>query len=180
MENPSAPGKLRHVTNYRVLNQALKRPDWPFMSSDSVRRQLDPETQVFCALDLCSSYHQVELAEEHRDMTTFTLPWGPFRYEILPMGLNPSSDKFNIESDTCTRSLNGCLKSVDDGLQQARNYSLLKDRLVILFDRFRNKNVKVKSSKFRISDRVKFGGFIAGVSGSGVYVEPDPDQIKSL
>ena len=65
-----APGKLRLVINYK----ALKQPDWPFMSSDSVRRQLDPETQVFCALDLCSRYHQVELAEEHRDMTTFTMP----------------------------------------------------------------------------------------------------------
>ena len=54
------------------------------------------------------------------------------------------------------------------------------DWLVVLFGCFRVKNVKVKSSKFRIGKRVKFGGFIAGVSENGVYLEPDPDKIKSL
>ena len=158
------------MTDYHVLNQALKRPDWPFLSSDSVRRQLDPETHVFCALDLCSGDNQVEMAEEHRDMTVFTLPWCRFPYKVLLMGLKPSSDKFNIESDDCTRNLNGCLKPVYAVLQQARSYRQLKDRLVILFGRYRNKNIKVKSSKFRFGDIVKFGCFISGVSGSGVYV----------
>ena len=119
------------MTDYCVLNQALKRTDWPFLSSDSVRRQLDPDTQVFCALDLCSGYHQVGLAEVHRDITTFTLPWGSFCYEVLLMVLKPSSNKFNIESDDYTRSLNGCFNSVDDVLQQARSYRQFKDRLVI-------------------------------------------------
>ena len=64
-------------------------------------------------------------------MLTFTLPWGRFRYEVLSMGLKPSSDKFNIESNDCTRNQNRCLKSVYDVLQQARSYRQLMDRLVI-------------------------------------------------
>ena len=89
-------------------------------------------------------------------MTRFTLPWGRFFYEVLSMGLKQSSDVLNVKSYDYTKSFNGCLKSVDDVLQQARSYRPLRDRLVILFGRFINKNVRVKSSKFRIGERVKF------------------------
>ena len=88
------------------------------MPSDAVRRQLDPETKVFCALDLTSGYHQVTLSEEDKDMTTFTLPRGRFCYEVLPMGLKPSSDIFNINSDKALKGLKGTLKSVYDMLTQ--------------------------------------------------------------
>ena len=109
-------------------------------------------------------------AEEHSDMTTFTLLWGWFRYEVLPMGLKPLLDKFNNESNDCTRGLIGNIKSVDDVLQQAKSYRQLRYRLVVLFEHFRVMNVKVNSSKFRIGVKVKFGGFIAGVSENRVYL----------
>ena len=111
--------KLRLVTDYRELNKVLKRPEWTFMLAEAVRRQIDPITQVFCTLDLCQGYQQVLIAEEYKDMTTFSLLWRIFRYEVLPMELKPSGDKFSMESDDATRSKVGCLKSVDDVLQQA-------------------------------------------------------------
>ena len=157
------------MTDYRVL----KRPEWPFMSADAVMRQIDPNTQDFCALDLCQGYQQVPIAEEHKDMTTFSLPLGRFRYEVLPMGLKPSGDKFNMESDYANRSKVCCLKNVDYVLQQAESYIQLKTRLISLFTEFRDKNIKVKSTKFRLGTVVKFGGFIAWVSENGVYLEPD-------
>ena len=76
--------------------------------------------------------------------------------------MKPSSDVFNIESDECTHDLHGYLISVDDILQQVVDYERLKKRLIHLFDRFRQKNVKVKSSKFCIGPKVKFWVFVAG------------------
>ena len=134
------------------------------MSADAVRRQIDPDTQVFCALDLCQGYQQVPLAEEHKDLTTFSLPWRRFRYEVLPMGLVSSGDEFNMESDDATRMQEGCVKSVDDCLQQAESYRQLKTRLISLFTEFRDKNIKVKYTKFGVGTEVNFGGFVAGVS----------------
>ena len=77
---------------------------------------MDPEAKVFGALDLTSGYHQLCLSEEDKDLTTFTLPFGRYRYEVLPMGLKPSSDHFNINSDKAVKKLRGTLKSVDDML----------------------------------------------------------------
>lgn len=35
-----------------------------------------------------SGFHQIPLAKESRDATTFTIPWmGSFRYTIAPFGL---------------------------------------------------------------------------------------------
>ena len=36
-------GKLRLVKDYRNLNKALARPEWPFLPSDAVRRRVDPK-----------------------------------------------------------------------------------------------------------------------------------------
>ena len=83
MPKPTS-GKLRLVTDYRNLNKALARPEWLFLPSNAVRR-IDPEARVFRALDLTSGYHQVTLSEADRDLTTFTLPFGRYRYEVLPM-----------------------------------------------------------------------------------------------
>ena len=80
------------------------------------------------------------------------------------MGLRPSGDKFNMESDEASRRQEGCLKSVDDSLQQATSYGQQKTRLLSLFMEFKEKIIKVKSSKFRVGTKEKFGGFLAGVS----------------
>ena len=71
---------LRLVMDYHNLNKALARPEWPFLPSDAVRRRLDPKARVFGALDLTSRYHQVPLTEADRDLTTFTRPFGRYRY----------------------------------------------------------------------------------------------------
>ena len=84
------------------------------------------------------------------------------RYEVLPTGFKPSSDVFNIQSDRCTRGVPEALKSVDDVLTQGRTYRELKHRLIILFKQFRHYNIKIKTSKFRIGQSVRFGGFICG------------------
>merc|ERR1712082_417676 len=120
-------GKLRLVTDYRNLNKALARLEWPFLPSEAVRRRLDPGARVFGALDLTSGYHQVPLTEADRDLTTFTMPFGRYRYKVLPMGLMPSSDIFNINSDKAIAGLEAMLKSVDDFLTSAKGWGELKD-----------------------------------------------------
>ena len=117
MPKPST-GKLRLVTDYRNLNKALARPEWPFLPSEAVRRRIDPGARVFGALDLTSGYHQVPLTEANRDLTTFTLPFGRYRYEVLPMGLMPLSDIFNINSDKAITGLEATLKSVHHNSQE--------------------------------------------------------------
>ena len=93
-------GKVRLVVDLRQLNKAIKRPVKPFSSTDQIRRMLDPMGKVYCAMDMVSGYHQVPLAEESRDLTTFIIPAGRFRFASLPMGLTPSGDYLNQNTDS--------------------------------------------------------------------------------
>ena len=135
---------------------------------------------MFGALDLTSGYHQIELTEEDRDLTTFTLPFGRYRYEVLPMGLMPSSDIFNMRSDQALQGLQATLKSVDDFLTTARNWGELRGRMNDLFQRFRDLNIKIKPSKLRLGTRVKFGGFQVEAVNGEVKIMPDPGRLKAI
>ena len=96
------------------------------------------------------------------------------------MGLKPSSDIFNIQSDKCLQGVVGALKSVDDVLTQASSYRDLKERLINLFCNFEQFNVKIKTSKFCVGESVCFGGFLCGANEEGVYVKPGPDRIAAI
>ena len=52
--------------------------------------------------------------------------------------------------------------------------------MVPLFNNFRNFNVKIKTSKFRLGEEVKFEGFICGAGEERVYVQPDPEKNSAL
>ena len=71
---------LRLVTDYRVVNNMLKHPSWPFYSSDSIRKQIRNTSRYFAAVDLLQGYHQVPLHEDSRDITTFIVAQGRFRF----------------------------------------------------------------------------------------------------
>ena len=43
---------------------------------------------VFLKLDLCLGFHQIELEEDSRDITTFATHDGLFRYKRLSFGVN--------------------------------------------------------------------------------------------
>ena len=72
-------------------------------------------------MDCKSGYHQIPLAEESRDLTTFITTKGRFRYCRAPMGLTSSSDEFCRRTDEALSGLK-LKKIVDDILIAADNY----------------------------------------------------------
>ena len=45
-------------------------------------------------LEELSSYNQVKIALEDRSLTTFTIDWGTFAYNVMPFGLCNASATF--------------------------------------------------------------------------------------
>ncbi|WP_423781910.1 reverse transcriptase family protein, partial [Escherichia coli] len=51
--------------------------------------------RFYATIDLTNAYHQIELAEESRDITTFTDGVTLYRFKRLPFGLNCSPGIFS-------------------------------------------------------------------------------------
>lgn len=48
-------------------------------------------SKYFSLIDLRSAYHQVRLADESKELTTFITPLGAYRFVRLPFGLASSA-----------------------------------------------------------------------------------------
>ena len=170
--------KLRFVTDFSELNKYILREITPFAASMDVVRMI-PKSGHNCylSMDMLSGYHQVELAEDAKDLTTFLLFNSRYRYRKSPMGLSGSSDFFLKKSDAAlTGTQEYCAKLVDDLLIHAPDIQELELRARSVLDKLRAASIVVSKKKMKASSEVKFAGFII----SPVGIKPDPDRISAL
>ena len=66
----------------RRANEAVVRERHPIPTIDEVRHTMNGST-IFSKLDLRWGFHQLELAEESRNITTFSIHKGLYRYKCL-------------------------------------------------------------------------------------------------
>ena len=173
---PGNSGKVRLVTDYRVLNKIISRPVHPFPSAIDLMRQIDPESRWFAKVDAVHGYYQVKLDEESSKLTTFLLPSGKYRYVSAPMGLAPSGDFFCFKTDMAFQGLPWMLKMVDDGLIQAPTPEILLERLKVVLERCRMHGIKLSTSKLQWGQQIKFAGFTISSEG----VKPDPSKVSAI
>lgn len=85
--------KYRLVIDYRLVNKKLIPDKFPLNRIDDILDQLG-RAKYFSVVDLISSFHQVGLHEDSRDITSFTVDAGSFRFKRLPFGLKVSPNSF--------------------------------------------------------------------------------------
>ena len=161
----------RITLDYRQLNSVTYKDSYPL---PNITDCLDAfrGASYFAVLDLRSSFYQVPLAEEDRDKTAFITRKGQWRFRSLPMGLSNSPGTFQRLMDMVLRGLTwtSVLVYIDDIVVYASSHKELRDRLVAMFQRLRDANLKLKPSKVQLFQRqIKFLGNI--VSGKGVAVD---------
>ena len=166
----------RLVTDFVWLNQFVERPVHPFEAPKQLIRKLPPGQKVFARFDCLHGYFQVLIAEAFRNLTTFLLPSGRYRYCRAPMGLNASGDEFNFRSDLAVAGLTWLLKIVDDILVFAMCLVVLFVRIRMLLQRMREHGIKLSKKKFLVGSSVKFAGYLVTSDG----IKPDPDKLKAI
>ena len=83
---PKKDGKVRMCVDYRDLNRASPKDNFPLPHIDTL---VDNTTtnRFFSFMDEFSSYNQIKMAEEDKAKTTFTTHWGTYAYDVMPFGL---------------------------------------------------------------------------------------------
>ena len=111
VEKPGVgPTRVRMVSDFRPVNKILRRPGYPYEGSAQILRRLNPDEPYFSTIDLSSGYHQCEIHEDDRDLFAVILPQGKYLFRVLPQGIAPASDLFNILTDEQIMNKEGYLK----------------------------------------------------------------------
>lgn len=85
--------KWRLVIDYRQINKKLLADKFPLPRIDDILDQLG-RAKYFSCLDLMSGFHQIELDEGSRDITSFSTSNGSYRFTRLPFGLKIAPNSF--------------------------------------------------------------------------------------
>ena len=110
---PKKNGGVRICVDMREANAAIKRVRHPIPTVEDVSFELNG-AKYFSKLDLSQAYHQFELDEASRYITTFSTHVGLFRYKRLNYGTNAAAEIFQYTLQTQLQGLCGVKNIADD------------------------------------------------------------------
>lgn len=109
-------GSLRLCVDFRRLNKQVKKDSYSIPTIEELLNNLKGAT-FFTSLDLSYGYHQVEIEEQHKERTAFSISSiGFFEYNRMPFGLTNAPGCFQRLMDTVLDGINRskCLVYLDD------------------------------------------------------------------
>ena len=173
---PKPNGKVRLVVDYRQINKFIDRPVHPFPSPRDIVKDIKPESKWFVKMDASQGYYQVPLDKESKNLTTFLLPSGRYRFTRAPMGMNNSSDYFCSKTDNILSPIPNVLKIVDDALLQAPTRKQVLQKLRTALECCRKHNFTLAKKKLQLGKEIDFAGF--NISSTGI--KPDPKRMQAI
>ncbi|GAU43712.1 hypothetical protein TSUD_179950 [Trifolium subterraneum] len=94
---PKKDGKVRMCVDYRDLNKASPKDDFPLPHID-VLVDNTAKSKVFSFMDGFSGNNKIKMAVEDREKTAFITPWGTFCYKVMHFGLtNAGTEEEHVE-----------------------------------------------------------------------------------
>ncbi|CAB4035824.1 Hypothetical predicted protein, partial [Paramuricea clavata] len=160
----------------REANQAVKREKHLMPTIDDLVADLNGAA-VFTTLDLSSGYHQLELAEESRHITTFSTHLGLRRYKRLLFGINAASEIFQNTIEELLTGLPGCKNISDDIIVFGKDQATHDANLRQVLERLKSHNLRLNKEKCHFSkSEAMFYGHIFSAEG----LRPDHKKVEAI
>ena len=170
--SPKASGDIRLCIDMRLANTAIQLERLPILTVDEALEDVN-RSAVFTKLDFNFGFHQIELAESSRDVTTFCTQGGLYRYNCkrLSFGAKARPKKFQHIIRQVLADCPGTVNIAEDIVVHGRttekhDRSLLK---VLHIERLHERGMTLNSKKCNLRmPRVEFMGFLPSVHGIGL------------
>jgi hypothetical protein len=175
---PKKDGKVRMCVDYRDLNQASPKDDFPLPHIDVLVDNI-AQFSVFSIMDGFSGYYQIKMAPEDMEKTTFITPWGTFCYKVMPFGLKNAGATYQRAMVTIFHDMihKEIEVYVDDMIAMSQEEEDHLVHLQKLFSRLRKFRLRLNHNKCTFGVRSgKLLGFIVSQKG----IEVDPDKVKAI
>lgn len=170
---------LRMCIDYRELNKRSIRDSYALPRVEEILDCL-AGSRYFSVIDMKSGYHQVEVAEHHKERTAFTVgPLGFFEFNRLPFGLqnSPATYQRLMEDILGDYNLNICLIYLDDVIIFSKTHQEHLERLEKVFQRIRESGLKLSPKKCKFfKEEVVYVGHSVSAAG----IRPDPEKTEVI
>ena len=175
---PKKDGRIRICVDYRDLNAASPKDDFPLPHIDVLVDQAAMHA-VYSFMDGYSGYNQILMDPEDKSKTAFTTPWGTFCYRVMPFGLKNAGATYQRAMVIIFHDMihNEVEVYVDDLVVKSKEDEDHINVLRKVFERLKQVNLKLNPSKCVLGvTSGKLLGFIISQRG----IEIDPDKIKAI
>ncbi|XP_050916132.1 uncharacterized protein LOC127131245, partial [Lathyrus oleraceus] len=175
---PKKDGKVRMCVDYRDLNKASPKDDFPLPHIDTLVDNT-AKFAVFSFMDGFSGYNQIKMDPEDMEKTTFITPWGTFCYKVMPFGLKNAGATYQRAMVTLFHDMmhKEIEVYVDDMIAKSQSEEDHIDHLQKLFERLRKFRLRLNPAKCTFGVRSgKLLGFIVSQRG----IEVDPDKVRAI
>src|SRR3954468_4376190 len=164
---PKKDGKVRMCVDYRDLNKASSKDDFPLPHID-VLVDNTAQCKVFSFMDGFSGYNQIKMAPEDMEKTSFITPWGTFCYKVMPFGLRNAGATYQRAMVTLFHDMihKEVEVYVDDMIAKSCTKEEHLTHLQKLFERLRKYKLRLNPNKCTFGVRSgKLLGFIVSQRG---------------
>ena len=173
---PPKGNDVRLVVDMRAANNAILRNHKPVPTLEEL---MDDFTgcSYFSKIDLVHGYHQIELDEQSRDITTFITHVGLFRYKRLVQGANSALEEYQHLIDSLFSHIKGVRNISDDILVGGHSKSEHDENLDRVFKILNENNLTVNAQKCEIGvTEITFFGHT--ISSKGIH--PSVDKVEAI
>ena len=171
-------GTMRMCVDYRALNKITIANRYPLPRIDELFDRLQG-AKYFSKIDLRSGYHQVRIADNDIDKTTFNTRYGSYSFKVLSFGLcNAPATFMNLMISIMHEYLDKfVIVFLDDILIYSKTLEEHEQHLEKVLMKLREQQLYGKLSKTElVKEEVGFLGHIVNKDGLSV----DPDKIKAV
>ena len=173
---PKPSGDIRICVDMRQANKSVERERFPMPTVEEVLAEMNG-SKVFTKLDLNMGFHQLELEEDSRSVTTFTTHKGLYRYKRLMFGVTSAPEIYQNVIQQVLQGCEGCRNMTDDIIVHAETTEEHDKRLEKVLNRLLEKGLTLNKEKcvYRMN-KLTFMGFLLSEKGVG----PTEAKVKAV
>ena len=174
---PKKNGDIRVIVDMRRANEAIERERHPIPTLEQVKQEIN-NAMLFSKKDLRMGYHQLELHEGSRPITTFSTPISLRRFKGLALGVTSASECYqHTLEQKVTCGLKGVKNISDDIIVWGKSTEEHHENLKALLRRIQELGLTLNKKKTVWAvDSIKFFSIILSKEGA----KADPEKVNSI
>ncbi|KAJ8018643.1 hypothetical protein HOLleu_43268 [Holothuria leucospilota] len=173
---PKPSGDIRLCVDMRLANQAIIRERYPIPTIEEILQNMN-DSAIYSKLDLNMGFHQIELAEESRSITTFVTHTGLYRYKRLMFGISSAPELYQHIIQQVVAGCEGTHNISDDIIVHGKDLTEHNERLEKVLKRIQEAGLTLNEQKceFNMSELVFMGHKL---SGNGIC--PSDEKVEAI